>query len=181
MDLNIKNRGDYKMECISCNDKINIDVDDYQYTRDDEIICEGCYESDLDYPITIINNKNEKSYIGDYTIFNDFIEGNHDFLDDYAETINYIKTDGWRGYNKGKAPSGYISVESRWFCGFDGHNMNDFMFKFHQIIENCSDILECFDYFYAILPTSNVFSQNFELYIRKNQKEEFLKTINEEF
>ena len=29
MDLNIKNRGDYKMECISCNDKINKDVDDY--------------------------------------------------------------------------------------------------------------------------------------------------------
>ena len=45
----------------------------------------------------------------------------------------------------------------------------------------CKDILEYYDYFYAILPTSNVFSQRFELYIRKNQKEEFLKVINKEF
>ena len=95
--------------------------------------------------------------------------------------LNYIKTDAWRGYNKGEAPSGYISLESRWFCGFDGHNVNDLMWKFHQILDNCKDILEYYDYFYAILPTSNVFSQRFELYIRKNQKEEFLKTINEEF
>ena len=173
------------MECISCNEIINKD-DEYQYSykqdkKYNDAICISCYESDLDYPITIINNKDEKSYIGDYVIIDDFLEGNGGFLEDYAKTINYIRTDGWRGYNQGEAPSGYISVESRWFSGFDGKNFSDLMWKFHQILDNCKDILEYYDYFYAILPTSNVFSQNFELYIRKNQKEEFLKTINEEF
>ena len=170
-------------KCISCEEKINEDSDYYNYTDEGDIICEDCYDSDLENPVTIIDNKGDKYYKGEY-VFMDKYGDNYsipDVLKDYADLVDYKRTDGWRGYYEGKPPIGYKCIENRWFSGFDGHNMNDLMFRFHQIIENCSDILEGFDYFYAILPTSNVFSQNFELYIKENQKEEFLNTINEEF
>jgi len=167
-------------KCISCEEKIDIIEDLYNYTSDDDYICEDCYNSDLENPVTIFDNKNEKYYKGDY-IFIDQYGNDYDIpncIDDYKDLIIYKQTDGWRGYYEGKAPKGYKSVECRWFSGFDGHNMNDLMKKFHSIIEDDIDLISGFNYFYAILPTSNVFSQSFELYIKENQFDEFVDVIN---
>ena len=166
-------------KCICCEEKINEDCDYYNYTSENEIICEDCYNSDLDNPITIIDNQGCKHYKGEYTFIDEYGEEPMDnSILEYGENINYKRTDGWRGYYKGKCPNGYKCVEDRWFSGFDGHNMNVLMKNFHSIIENDKEALSYFDYFFAILPTSNVFSQNFELYIRENQKDDFLETIN---
>ena len=167
-------------KCISCEEKVNIEEDYYNYTCDDQIICEDCYNSDLEHPIVIFDNKNRKYYKGEYT-FIDEDGDNYDIpncIDDYKDLINYKRTDGWRGYYEGKAPKGYKSVEKRWFSGFDGYNMNDLMENFHNILEDEPDFISGFKYFYAVLPTSNVFSQNFELYIKKDQFDEFVDTIN---
>jgi len=167
-------------KCISCEEKINTDQDYYNYTYNDEIICECCFDSDLNHAVVIFDNKNKKYYKGDYTFIDEYGD-NFDIpscIDNYKDLVGYKRSDGWRGYYEGKAPKGYKQVESRWFSGFDGYNMNDLMRNFHQIIEDDQDFISCFNYFYAVLPTSNVFSQNFELYIKESQFDEFVNAIN---
>ena len=167
-------------KCISCEEKINTEEDYYNYTCDDEIICEECYNSDLDYASTIIDNEGKKYYKGSYTLIDEYGENYNipNNIEEYANNIEYKATDGWRGYSKGKAPKNYKCIEDRWFSGFEGFNMSDLMENFHSIIEDEKELISCFDYFYAILPTSNVFSQNFELYIKEDQAEEFINCIN---
>ena len=167
-------------KCISCEEKINTEEDYYNYTCDDKIICEDCYNSDLDYASTIIDNEGKKYYKGSYTLID---ENGEDYnipnnIKEYANNIEYKQTDGWRGYSKGKSPKNYKCIEDRWFSGFDGFNMSDLMENFHNIIEDDREFLSGFDYFYGILLTSNVFSQNFELYIKEDQAEEFINRIN---
>ena len=58
-------------KCISCEEKVNIEEDYYNYTCDDQIICEDCYNSDLEHPIVIFDNKNRKYYKGEYTFINE--------------------------------------------------------------------------------------------------------------
>ena len=112
-------------KCISCDEKINIDVDDYNYTEDNDLLCEGCFSDDLNNPIaTIINKDGVKHYKSEYNFIND----NGDFgldtcfngIAEYVESIKYHKTDGWRGYYEGITPKGYKRVKNQWFCGFDG-------------------------------------------------------------
>ena len=95
-------------KCICCEEKINVDVDYYNYTCDDDIICEDCYNSDLDNPIVIFDNKNNKYYKGEYTFIDQYGD-NFDIpncINDYKDLINYKRSDGWRGYYEGKAPKG---------------------------------------------------------------------------
>jgi len=167
-------------QCISCEDKINTEEDYYNYTCDEDIICEGCYESDLNNADTIIDSEGVKYYKGSYTLIDENGEDYNipDSIKEYANNIEYKKTDAWRGYSKGKAPKNYKCIEDRWFSGFDGFNMSNLMENFHAIIENDREFLSGFDYFYGVLLTSNVFSQNFELYIKEDQAEEFINRIN---
>ena len=170
-------------KCISCDEKINIDVDDYNYTEDNDLLCEGCFSDDLNNPIaTIINKDGVKHYKSEYNFIND----NGDFgldtcfngIAEYVESIKYHKTDGWRGYYEGITPKGYKRVKNQWFCGFDGYNMDSFMDNLNEILENDIDYISCFNFFVSVLRTTNVFSQCLEVYVKENQKEEFINAIN---
>ena len=170
-------------KCISCDEKINIDVDDYNYTEDNDLLCEGCFSDDLNNPIaTIINKDGVKHYKSEYNFIND----NGDFgldtcfngIAEYVESIKYHKTDGWRGYYEGISPKGYKRVKNQWVCGFDGYNMDSFMDNLNEILENDIDYISCFNFFVSVLRTTNVFSQCLEVYVKENQKEEFINAIN---
>ena len=169
-------------KCICCEEKIDQDCDYYNYTSEDELLCEDCYSDDLNNPIaTIIDNQGMKHYKSEYNFMNqegDFGLDIEHGISEYADSIKYHKTDGWRGYYEGITPKGYKQVKNKWFCGFDGHNMDKFMENLNTIIEDEKEYLECFDFFISILRTTNVFSQCLEVYVRENQKDEFIKTIN---
>ena len=170
-------------KCISCDEKINIDVDDYNYTEDNDLLCEGCFSDDLNNPIaTIINMDGVKHYKSEYNFIND----NGDFgldtcfngIAEYVESIKYHKTDGWRGYYEGITPKGYKRVKNQWFCGFDGYNMDSFMDNLNEILENDIDYISCFNFFVSVLRTTNVFSQCLEVYVKDNEKDDFINAIN---
>ena len=59
-------------KCISCEEKINTDVDYCNYTEDNDLLCEDCFSDDLDNPIaTIINKDGMKHYKSEYNFMNE--------------------------------------------------------------------------------------------------------------
>ncbi len=169
-------------KCICCEEKINVDVDDYNYTEDNDLLCEPCFEADLNEPMaTIIDNKGHKNYKSAYNFMSHYGDiGSHelDAINQYSDSIKYHATSGWRGYFEGKTPKGYKRVKNQWFCGFDGYNMDSFMDNLNEILENDIDYISCFNFFVSVLRTTNVFSQCLEVYVKENQKEEFINAIN---
>ena len=163
--------------CVSCEEKIEEDY--MNYTSDCEPLCEGCYSDDLNTPKATILGSAGKYYICHYNSMDEY--GDYDLPDhiqEYSNKMKYTRTDGWRGYNEGEAPKGYKSLKNTWFCGFDGHNMDDLMTNLNEIVGKDDEYLSGFDYFIAFLTTSNVFSTGFELYIKDKQAEEFVEHIN---
>ena len=170
-------------KCISCEEKINVDVDYYNHTQDNDLLCEDCFSDDLDNPIaTIINKDGMKHYKSEYNFMNEHGDFGLDTcfngISEYVESIKYHKTDGWRGYYEGITPKGYKRVKNKWFCGFDGTNMDDFMEKLHNIMTDEKEYLQCYNYFVSILRTTNVFSQCLEVYVKDNEKDDFINAIN---
>tara|TARA_Y100000310_G_scaffold223133_1_gene224954 strand:- start:222 stop:731 length:510 start_codon:yes stop_codon:yes gene_type:complete len=167
------------MKCISCEEKIKEDY--YNYTSTGEVLCEGCYSDDLNDPIaTVIDNQGGKHYKTNYNTFDEYGEnyGIPDKISEYLESVNYTRSDGWRGFYTGQAPKGYETVKNTWFCGFDGANMDNLMSNLNEIIEKDTEYLSNFDYFLSILRTSNLFSSGFELYVKKDQVKEFVESVN---
>ena len=52
------------------------------------------------------------------------------------------------------------------------------MDNLNEILENDIDYISCFNFYVSVLRTTNVFSQCLEVYVKENQKEEFINAIN---
>ena len=168
-------------KCDDCEKKMDIDIDDCMYVGEDIPLCEDCYHADMDsVEATIIDGHGFKTYKTYYQVMTeDGDQLEQGFIKDYADSVKRIATDGWRGYYRGDAPKGFKQVDTNsCFCVFDWENIDDVMDKINKITKDDIEYLQGFDYFLAILTTSNVFSSGFELYIRKNQAEEFIASIN---
>ena len=162
-------------KCKNC--EIEITEDDYYFSEHE--VCTECIYNSEPYA-TITDNYGSIYYKTDYQLIDKYADDYNipEIIEKYAETINYKSTSAWRGYHRGEAPKGYKCLDNNWFCGFDGFNMSDFMKKLHEILEDEPDYLMRFSFFFSVLNTTNVFSQNFEFYIKKNQEKEFLNVVN---
>tara|TARA_R100001129_G_C5322893_1_gene248012 strand:+ start:67 stop:600 length:534 start_codon:yes stop_codon:yes gene_type:complete len=162
--------------CLDCERRIDIDIEDAHYVNDSECLCEDCYYDDEVIATMVIGD--EKYYKTSYRLFNKYGDDDvPEVIKNYANSVKYHSTNGWRGYYEGEIPSGYNLVKSKWFCGMDGHNMDDFMLNLNDILDNNPERLSGFDYFVVVLPTTNVFSQNLEVYVNNSQKDKFIEEI----
>lgn len=158
--------------CIACEDIVDENTARYGDLTED-LLCEGCYESDLTYPSTLHRfepgeGKDEHEYVlfGDHTAYGcteDFTAEPFDWfsalLPEDWKGRGYVRTDAWRGYYD-TAPllKGLKEVESGWMTGDYG----DVPWKrdSHSFLEALSEgTIEPPCTVYVLFePTSNVFS-----------------------
>lgn len=166
-------------KCISCENFFDFESFGFTVERGDDegrAICDSCYSDDGSDPLgTLVLVKPDgdkyEAWLGSYALHGD--TWGAEVLEEYAETIVWTSSDAWRGHYDGKAPRGWTRVIDSWFCGFDGHNMNDDMWTLERRLkDNEWDGLPC-DILFGFLRTSNVFSTGLEVYIPSSHEEAF--------
>ena len=159
------------MKCFNCETKID-ENNCYSIEwgeNEGKTICENCY-SDSEQVGSIVAYLNGEKYnitVTDFTVFSDDIIP--EIIQDLVNTIKWKSTDGWRGFYECTEPTNYEHVVDTWFCGFDGHNLDDNGFLLEKKLDS-EDIPE-FDLIVLFLRTSNVFSTGLDVYTKADQKE----------
>ena len=165
-----------EIKCTECEDMFNEDY--VMYTSDGDVICEGCEEGDLSQPKATIlysdglyDSDIQKFYCYELMGCRDEHFEDYDLpqcVEEYHDELKWKNTGGYRGHYQGKTPEGYTKLKDTWFCGMDGHNMDELMSFIHECVEN-NQLWSKFanvELFIAFPLTSNVFSTGFELYVK---------------
>jgi hypothetical protein len=145
------------MSCSICADKLeenNSYIGDRHTPYEDKLLCEICYyESD---PSAVVLYKNDDT---PYIITDTRNETEGDFV------TQWKSTDPWRGYYETRSKK-YTRINSAELLAWH---------ESEQVVKNFDDrIQELFDehdidYARIIARTSNVFYQNYDLYVKKDQ------------
>jgi hypothetical protein len=146
------------VKCASCGYKIGKNDDSYvadegtQYSG--KPVCESCYEYDLSEPaVTVYYGKSDEPKIVG-TVVN---ETDSDFR-------AYFKhTDPWRGYFQTE-PDKYALVNTAELLAY--HESEEMLARFDKRIRQLFDENDI-DYARVFARSSNVFFQNYDLYVRK--------------
>jgi len=143
-------------------------VRQHAYEHDGEMVCQRCREDDLREPMATVKHSEIRRplRIGSYENETEYE------LDDGFET-EWVSTDAWRGYVKVSAQGDWQLVESKnvltaW---------NDRDVK--ELDEELKELASHFNVEWArvMSRTSNVFSNNFDFYVRGSESEEFLEEV----
>jgi hypothetical protein len=158
-----------KVRCISCEEMVDEDMASYS-EKVDGFVCEGCLEHDEQYANTvIIHHKDEyDGYVNE--------DGNSVCrVGEYIDETNgefefdYVRTDAWRGYYVAKSKQ-WINIHSD--CILVGSGDSRELENFDEKIRNVLDKLEL-PYARVFSMSSNVFSQGYDLFIRKEGSKKF--------
>ena len=149
-------------------------------TEDDgKPICDICYGDDHAEPRATLlfwdgDEDTEKGSIGHYSINAEYFE---ELAYAYALRFGWHSTDGWRGYFGGKDFEDWVKVLDSWFGTIGGHTHGDTELEnFHRRWET-EKARPDFPVFVAFPLTSNVCSCGIEVYVKKENKEDFAKWL----
>ena len=146
------------MKCFICGKKLNreeVYYGDVGTYYEGKPLCELCYFEDE--PIAVVYyGKEEKPYI----ISETRNETNGDF------SVSWRQIDPWRGYYETKSAK-YALVNTAELLAY--HQSEEMLKKFDEKIRKLFD--ECgIDYARVFARSSNVFYQNYDLYVKKDQE-----------
>jgi hypothetical protein len=186
------------LKCASCGEVIKDVCDkyseyknyleeygDYPENYKSEKICPVCEHDDLLEPIgTIVRydckNLQEVTKFGHYLIqyggcgivkLDD--KCLDDFVREYIKNCVWKSTDGWRGYYRSKVGGEWVKVLDTWFGSIDGYFHGDsHLEKFHKLLE-FDENLPDFELYVCYPRTSNVCSCCIEVYVRKDDIEQY--------
>lgn len=85
--------------CNSCETTFDENDTNSHSTKDSEVICDSCFENDLEHATRIFEVSGSESDVLTYLV------GDYVAIDNYGDdltldvTRSYIKTDAWRGYH----------------------------------------------------------------------------------
>jgi hypothetical protein len=149
------------MKCASCGDKIRKNDDCYiadQGTKyEGKPVCYSCYEYDLSEPAaTVYYGKDEEpKIIG--TVVNET---------DGEFTAHFKHTDAWRGYFETKSNE-YALVNTAELLAY--HESEQMLAAFDKRIKKMFDENDI-DYARVFARSSNIFYQNYDLYVKRDQE-----------
>lgn len=145
------------MKCTICNERIRRSeayFGDEGTFYEGKPLCETCYYED-EPCATVVYNKNEEPHIISYT--RNETEG--DF------TVEWHRTDPWRGYYKTKSKN-YSLVNTAELLAY--HESEKMLKEFDEKIRELFDG-SAIEYARVFARSSNVFYQNYDLYVKKDQ------------
>jgi hypothetical protein len=173
---------DAYVKCVGCEEYIEVDVDDYTYTSDGEVLCYGCEESEGQYASTVLVRDPEglvkvlvtDHHVRDAEYFEDFT--------DIKITRGWKSSGGYRGYYE-TSLEGFTEITSGWTTGMPDDTVTRKM-DFNDWAERLMDteFESPFPFRVAVVcdPTSNVFSTAIGVWVEDDRAEEFKDLIGDE-
>ena len=177
--------------CDCCEQEIDQDLDFWSYDRNDEILCEECYNQAMDRSTVIQTwspqDQETKKYYYPHEIgkaFNVYWEEIYSDDDEHhqpVEDCKWVNSSAWRGYMDVEFKDGWKDIESGWATGYWEdvswkHKFNDLVGK---IIGENSDCPVMVSIVSSL--TSNVFSQATSIVVRSKDEETFLDWLENEY
>ena len=163
-------------KCISCGEFYHMDemMLTNGYGENDGDVCEDCYSNDEPACQYITPASDFIGYIGSYSRYLEEFWGEncYDSIEEHADSLQWVNTDGWRGYFDGKVPDGYSKVVNGWICGFDGEGTQEVK-DFHEMWEEDKEQFSHIRMFVALCRTSNVFSTAVEAFVHNKDIDAF--------
>lgn len=177
--------------CDCCEQEIDQDLDFWSYDRNDEILCEECYNQAMDRSTVIQTwspqDQETKKYYYPHEIgkaFNVYWEEIYSDDDEHhqpVEDCKWVNSSAWRGYMDVEFKDGWKDIESGWATGYWEdvswkHKFNDLV---GEIIGENSDCPVMVSIVSSL--TSNVFSQATSIVVRSKDEETFLDWLQNEY
>jgi hypothetical protein len=164
--------------CSSCNAAIDPDMDEVFYTRDEDIMCYSCYESDGSY-CSCVTTVSPDDVSRDYFTenFNHNCEACMD--DEYPVPVareKWVSTDGWRGYTVFEYLQGYVVLADGWVTGWPDTWMKDKMdlsVWAEKMVKGT--LVPPVNVYFVTGRTSNVFSTVMDIVVHQDNKDELEK------
>jgi hypothetical protein len=173
------------MKCIACGETMTKKEFENRGTYanrgeyDGKPIHEDCETDDVSEPIASIvhflDGYKYQASIGEYCV--QAFDGDDDLVREISDGISYHKTDGWRGYYDGETPVGFVKMLDTWFCGFDGHNLNDDDYSSQLQKKFNDDEIPPVELILVFYRTSNAFSMCLNVYVRPKDKVKLIKWL----
>ena len=172
-------------KCISCGK--SFDYESFGFTAeigDDagKPVCDECWGDDGggNGVATIIfstGGDRDEFFLGNYSLHGEYDESVRPEVWEYARSVKWIASGGYRGNYQGKAPEGWENVIDSWFGTMDAYNVDGDLAKFHEKWENEKKTPDI-DVIVGFPRTSNVFSCGIEIYVREGEKDQFLAWLD---
>lgn len=172
------------INCIECNDQIDLDCDDYQYSSVKEgEVCYPCYENAGNYASTVLlygptyqdeSDGPKKIYVTDINIEDEYGEPS-----ELNITRGYVHTDGWRGYYD-TTIEGWKPVVDGWTTGgWDGNDSTSIRKRvFNEWAESLTGEVPPVDVAIICDLTSNVFSTAITVAVKETDEPAFLAWLD---
>jgi len=167
-------------KCAGCEKFFDFTSDGWFADRGEYIdkpICQECWHNDDPDIATIVEYDGDKNEIslGNYTLMGD-TDNISLAVEDLANSIKWVKSDGWRGHYTGDTPKGYVRVVDAWFS-LDGIHGDS-----EGLIDRLEYSLSAGDYppfpvIVASLRTSNCMSRGLDVYVQ--DKDQLLKWMGD--
>lgn len=158
-----------KIKCVDCEDLFNPDQEG-RVTRDGEWLCDSCWCCAEEYMNTLLHyspDGEQQSLRFDKRLGTVDPEGweDGDDLPEPIKAVEYIRTDGWRGYDQPILMDGYTVVADGWATGRHGdvpwkHSFNDLIGAMGR-----GELIPPMDVYVIACLTSNVFSMAIDVVV----------------